>query len=868
MIHKIIDLVSKRSEIAIKDSDFTYFFSLLLTGEAIFKILILGYIAAIEKDKDRHRYRLEHSLVRSNGIGDWVKILEDATVGTASQYIDPSARIAQVDFTKNSKKGEWQYDCVFNIKNALNVLGHESEELPIKTDLRRWFRLFTVLRNKTRGHGATRPTNAADAIPHIKKSLEILYNNHSLFKQPWAYIRRNLSGKYRVSPITSATTCFDYLKMEDDHTFKNGIYIYYESLKFVPLIESDPELQDFFFCNGNFTSTRYELLSYYSDDKKYGDSDNYMAPTGPLPSSESEGLGELVARGNCFSNVPFISYDYISRNELEHNLYELLMDDRRTIVTLLGRGGIGKTSLAQRVIPRLYDVDRYEVIVWFSARDVDLQMTGPKLVQPEVLTSKDISRYFSRLVLSEEEQQKKEFNAELFFQSQMEKSNYGSCLFIFDNFETTQNPVELFNWVDTYVRQPNKILITTRLREFKGDYPIDVHGMKHEESLKLINKMSIYLGIDKLLTTEYKEKIFTESGGHPYVIKILLGEISNSGNTGSLHKIIAGSDEVLTALFERTYAALSPCSQRIFLTLASWNSAVPRLVLEAVLMQSTNEPLEVEKGIDTLIQFSLAESFQAPKDSSDFITLPMVATTFGKKKLNISPLIDAIKVDVKTMQMFGISRTDDIQLGLANRIEKFLGNISKNNSSYDEYKIILDKICWGYNSGWLIIGRWLLEQENRSSYKLAQEVIRLFLENEPNESKSEIAWSMLSEASRAIDDTQSEAHALIERSKYDKAPFPDISNAANRINLLLHEKKLNLNKEVKIELVKRLSDIMERRKREADANDLSRMAWLALHIENRELAIEYVVRGLEKDKYDIYCLKLAHRLKVESTTTQ
>jgi hypothetical protein len=40
----------------------------------------------------------------------------------------------------------------------------------------------------------------------------------------------------------------------------------------------------------------------------------------------------------------------------------------------------------------------------------------------------------------------------------------GPFLFVFDNFETVVSPGEAFAWIDTYIRSPNKALITTRIR--------------------------------------------------------------------------------------------------------------------------------------------------------------------------------------------------------------------------------------------------------------------------------------------------------------------------------------------------------------------------------------------------------------------
>ncbi len=191
--------------------------------------------------------------------------------------------------------------------------------------------------------------------------------------------------------------------------------------------------------------------------------------------------------------------DYIDRPKLEAELYGLLVDDKRPIVTLVGRGGIGKTSLALKVIPKLYENNRYEAIVWLSARDIDLQLSGPKAVRPLVLSPEDMGKFYASLVLNETATNVKGFSGRAYLETQLQKCDLGSSLFVFDNFETTQNPVEMFNWIDTYIRLPNKALITTRLREFKGDYPVEVSGMEEEESRQLIEKTARSIGVSILL---------------------------------------------------------------------------------------------------------------------------------------------------------------------------------------------------------------------------------------------------------------------------------------------------------------------------------------------------------------------------------
>lgn len=374
-MHRAIDQVLQRARDAREDSDLNYFFSLLLAGEALFKTVTLGMIAALEDDKDRNRYRLEHALARADGLGEWGRALEDTLSGPASQYLLVDARTEQAELARVCGPGDWQYESVASMKSALDALGVESEELPAKTDLRRWFRLFVTLRNKTRGHGAMQPAKVGLGAGDLQASIDCICTNLSLLRRPWADLYRNYSGKYRVLPITEDSTPFDCLRKDSHHALHNGVYVYFRSFRRVPLLCAGPELRDFYFANGGLGAKRFEMLSYLTDDRLDGDAGDYAAPPGTLPASETEGQGELLVCGRCFSNAPDALEDYVPRPALEGDLRRLLLDDRRPMVTLVGRGGIGKTSLSLKVIHDLYDTGRYEAIVWLSARDVDLKLT-------------------------------------------------------------------------------------------------------------------------------------------------------------------------------------------------------------------------------------------------------------------------------------------------------------------------------------------------------------------------------------------------------------------------------------------------------------------------------------------------------------
>ncbi len=618
----------------------------------------------------------------------------------------------------------------------------------------------------------------------------------------------------------------------------------------------------FFISNGAFTNKKYELISYYSDDNISGDSSVYMNPPGQLPPSESEGLGELRDAGNCFTNIPNLNYEYITRMGLEDELFSLLMDDRRDLVTLLGRGGIGKTSLALRVIPRLFYEGRYDAIIWFSSRDIDLQESGVKLVSADVITAKDISKYYCRLVLSDKDLGLKEFDPMVYFQSQLTTSDIGPSLFVFDNFETTANPMELYKWIDTYIRRPNKVLITTRLRDFKGDYPLNVSGMTEEESKKLIRVTAEKLGIENQLDSGIYDEIFNVSSGHPYIIKVLIGELAESSGKKAVKRILIGNEDILIALFERTYAALKPNSQRVFLTLAAWNSAVSRGVLEAVLMGAFEDPQGVEKAIDLLVQYSMVEEVKSSIDGEIFIGLPYVATAFGKKKLAVSPLEVLVTNDSRMLQRFGPSKLDDKNLSLASHVRRFITNFD--SEDFSSCIKVLERICFINNASRIDYAQWLMEEGSNKSLEKTIEILTLYLENETSHSKKSAGWRLLADVHRLLENHYEEIHALVQLAKFSDIEFSELSNVANKVNQKFGKRLVIIdNHAVKTQLISKLYEVMKDRIDEAKSTDLSRMAWLGLNLNKQEDALELIESGLQLEPDNQYCLKLESKFRKE-----
>ncbi len=859
-----VERMWERVQVCRQDSDTSLFLHLLYFGEMLCKIVAAGLISAIGDDRDRHRYRQVHHLVRADSLGEWAAAVEDTLTGPGSQFLNPAGRIEQRELTQKCKVGSWQYDAVSALAGCLRQLNEHSERIADKVEARKWFSMFVQLRNDTRGHGVTHGTVCSRISPALERSIKLVCDNFSLFKRPWAYLHRNLSGRYRVTMLAGNPEHFDDLKKSSTSVnLEDGVYVWFDAYTRVEMIYSDPEKSDFFIPNGAFNGKRFELISYLSGDRSEAEAAPYLAPATELPPSQTQGIGLLDVQGKCFSNLPPMPTGYVKRPKLQAELSNRLLDDRHSIITLHGSGGIGKTSLALAVLHQIAQTERFEAMIWFSARDIDLLPEGPKIVKPHVLTESEIAKEFVQL-MQPAEAADAGFQSPKYLSDALTRSPVdGPLLFSFDNFETVRSPTELFAWIDAYIRPPNKVLITTRLRDFKADYPVEVLGMSEDEFEQLYKETAEFLGIRKLLTPEYRRELYSESEGHPYVIKILLGEVAKAGGLQKVERIVAGREEILEALFERTFAGLSPAAKQVFLTLSSWRSTVPELAIEAVMLRPSNERLDVEAALEELRRSSLIETTVSP-DKNHFLSVPLVAAVFGKRKLVVSPMKTAVQATGEILRYLGAAQKTDAQHGIGPRINAMFRSIAekvgRNPEALKDYAPIMEFVAQKYSPAWMLLARLFEESGVEAGVQRARNAVQRYLESTPKTKDQLPAWRKHSEYCRQTEDWVGEIQSLVELSALPETPFSEVSSSANRVNSLLRFQQFLDIYEIKV-LVRKLTEIMASRiDKEGDATDCSRLAWLYLRLGDDAAAARLTDQGLSIEPNNEYCAKLRDKL--------
>jgi hypothetical protein len=223
----------------------------------------------------------------------------------------------------------------------------------------------------------------------------------------------------------------------------------------------------------------------------------------------------------------------------------------------------------------------------------------------------------------------------------------------------------------------------------------------------------------------------------------------------------------------------------------------------------------------------------------------------------------SIQADVQVLRLFGAAQPEDTRRGLEPRIKRMFDEVarraSRDKTMLKEYLPVLEFTARGFPRTWLMLASL---HEELGDCSAAKDAVRRFLETGPRETDLSFGWERLANLCQKSRDWSGEVHARIEMARLPGTAFNVISNTANRLNELFREESDLYDSDEKRIVVQSLVDTMAKRRREANAVDLSRLAWLCLHLKDETMARQFTIQGLEQDQENVYCRRLAEKLHI------
>ena len=832
--------------------------------ESLMKTMAISLCAGMRGSSAAAVYKFEYDLVRADGLGTWESIITACTSQSYGGYLDAELQplITWLSQKRGRTEDQWARDVARSCGTILRSLGSGDGEIPSRLSVRHILSQMVQIRNKTKAHGAVGPDFFEVSNKPYIDTVRSLLDHCPVCHWEWFHLSvrqgnntvkaLSLRGLEPVHvPKAQAEVLRPVVDAVHFRTHNRG-----QMFHVGRLIVTNLEFRSFWLPNGGFSDNGHaEFLDYGDGSAKQVDASHYLNPPAPLPKSQTEGAPCLDIFSNVFGNLPVAPDGYVERPGLQGELFKRLRDRNHAIITLHGRGGIGKTSLALFAAHVLAQKDEppFDYILWFSARDLELKPGGPSEVRRAVPNLNEVAKLCGELLAIG---RTVEAFAEL-LQDARKVSGKG-ILMIFDNFETLDDPRGVHKFLDTHTHLPNKILITSRERAFKGDFPIEVGGMELEEAQKLLRQEAISLGVAPIITDEVVEEIHEYTDGHAYVMRVLLGEIAKDGRWVPLKSLVPRRTDLLNAVFERSFNRLTPAGRWVFLTVANWRSAVPELALLVVLGQ---RDLDVEVGLEECVRLSLIARRELADGQYCYVA-PELAVLFGKKKLEGDPDRLLINEDLSLLREFGtVDASRAASIATDRIIESFTSRCLERaacleGNAVQRVEETLARIAELWPRAWIALASFRQKAklpDDGTAYALRRAVEELPFEKN--------AWIARAEHARSLCDDATRIASLVSAVEAAPKDIELIREVAYQLCVYIDQHKHEIPQARRGVYIASVRSHMEQSAKQLDPTGLSRLAWLFLLEGDSNNGWKYANEGLKKDSTNTHCLKIVERLE-------
>lgn len=294
---------------------------------------------------------------------------------------------------------------------------------------------------------------------------------------------------------------------------------------------------------------------------------------------------------------------------------------RNPVVTVVGTGGFGKTSLTVQV---LYDILRdgageFEGILWVTAKSNKLDISGITPIKGAAISSNEL---FSQAIAEFGEVNDKPSDRLL------KLATENNIIVVIDNLETVLD-VELRGFAKEFQMLPrSKLVFTSRIPLSEGDLPFEIQSFSNKEAMgflrKLIDTYDIG-GLDKN-DGESLKKYCTRLACSPLFLKWFALGVKQGMDP---RKLASNPEVALEFCLENVFSALTKNGQKVSELLSQFPALSKAVICHLLEM----EEIDGEKAMSELISFNLI-SVSTDQGSGDvlFSLFPISHSYIARKK--------------------------------------------------------------------------------------------------------------------------------------------------------------------------------------------------------------------------------------------
>ncbi|MGE3795702.1 MAG: hypothetical protein AB7I38_17505 [Dehalococcoidia bacterium] len=837
----------------------------LLVGNVLLRLHTCAALMVLERLALDIR-PIASELVRADGLGAWTARLRSSGRSIDAQLLDPDSspvdawslayRTWLLTPLKNDSSGLHQ--AIVELDSLASRLAHTPQRKRTSGSPCDLFDALIPIRNKAFAHAALGLDFWRKAVPTVSTATDWLLRHSPLWQcelclplsRPSGPVVRVLSG---ASPIESRP--IDPLPDGRPRLAFNG-----EFVGALPdLVSIDPVDDQAYFANGAFVErdATAEFLCEAIEAAEPGADRRRMrieayALVPDVVRSETEGRASLqLGQAGVFHNLPPRPEGFVSRGEVEANLWKRLADaNRRHLLTVRGIGGIGKTSLILELCHRLteeLDPSPYEYVVWLSARDIDLTLEGPRRVRRATSSLEEVwSRVCALFDLGRDPNRRDAFEREL---------ASAPILLILDNFETYDDQRTLFAYLNEVIAPPSKAVITSR-HVVPGESDLELSGMDLAQARELLTREARRLNREPLMTDPVMDEIYRGTHGHPYAMKLAAARFTTAGATQKAIKGALSDEQVLEALFRRSFDDLgSSEAEFVFLLIGEFPGGVSE---DALRVACHPHEIDVDAALGTLQLRSLVEAIAATPVAR--FDMPTMAREFCRSRLIKGHLLQgAIEAAAAFLQRFPELVVGDWHSG-AQKLESAVTERSERSTEAARALASLEVLAETHRTVWVrvaharrALGR--PEHDWSEAYKRA-------VEEAPGRSSVLLEWSNL-----ATDpDTQIRLKVQAVAAEPENVELAVL--VARFLNRWYADKPRRYSDLEWHGLIQPVATALERHVDSLGGDGLSNLAWLYLHDgRQRERAERIVDLGLEREPENRYLKALTAGGRARFRTT-